>query len=1035
MKISEKAIRRGITTAMCYVLLVLLGSVAIPKIPLEFMPKLDVPFIEIHVPYEGASPVEICDKIAEPIEESVATLPGIDKIRSRCSPGYGYIGLELSSSANMDYMVMDVQEKIDVVREDLPDDVRNIMIMKYDTEQLPVIMGALTFAEDLPENNELMDRYVVRPLKTLEGVADIRIDGLAERRILVEMNEDRLTNYGVSVIQVFEALTAANMTMSAGSVDYADKTHSVRIVGEFQDLEDIRNLPVNSKVKVRDVADVHMDYVEPYFVGRFNQRRAYFMAVLKESGANTVDVCNNVKDRLDELLSKERLEGAKLLIWFDQSKEITTSLDILVKSGVAGAFLAFVVLLIFLRDLRSTLIVSAAVPMSLLSTIACMYFMGLTFNMITLSGLIVAVGMLVDNSVVILESIDLRHRQGMSPVRAAMYGAKEVGLAISVATTTTLIVFLPLIFLEQSMETVLMRQMGIVLVLSIGSSLVVSLTLIPLLASRIMKPTAGGIPRWYQALSDAFISLLRWGLNHRFLAMGAVGIVFVSSILVFIWPAPWDRQERFKKKYKFSPLIEKEAIPEALVHMVRIKVDFEQKPTLKEVDRKMADLERIFMEKKDDWGIDTVVAIVSQRMTRIMLVLPFDEQPEYTAAEVQDKAREFVKNNIHWPGVTLDVGGEGMGGGPPGMGGGATSIKVRGPDPEQVYKFAEDIRKRLLSIDNLKEIKPIERSGEEEVHVIVDRLQAKQYGFDLSQVAMAISYSIRGVPVGQLLSAETPLDIYIQVSGADEKSLAQLESMMIQNLRGEYIPLKNIASFRQVPIPDQVRRDNRLITVRIPIIPEGKDLGEVSKHIYDRLENYQLPSGYSWVLGEEFQEVKRDLMILAMAIALAMVLVFLVMTAQFESFFLPFVIMFTLPFAMIGVVFALLISGATFNILSGAGCLLLVGIVVNNAIVLVDHIHNLRNRGHSEIDSLINASRDRLRPIMMTALTTIVGLLPMALGLNDTGRMMYSPLAIAVLGGLLVSTFLTPFIIPMIYSLFDDLSSWLRTLAKAISKI
>ncbi len=1034
MKISEKAIRRGITTAMCFVLIIILGGVAIPKIPLEFMPKLDVPFVEIHVPYEGASPVEICDKIAEPIEESVATLPGIDKIRSRCSPGYGYIGLELSSSADMDYMVMDVQERIDIVRDDLPEDVRNIMIMKFDTEQFPVIMGALTFAEDRPENNQLMERYVVRPLKTLEGVADIRIEGLEERRVLVEISEDRLTNYGVSVIQVFESLAAANMTMSAGSVDYADKTHSVRIVGEFQDLEDIRDLPVNSRIKIRDVADVRLDYVEPYFVGRFNRRRAYFMAVLKESGANTVDVCWNVKDRLDELLARERLEGARLRIWFDQSQEITTSLDILVKSGVVGALLAFLVLWLFLRDFRSTLIVSAAVPMSILSTITCMYFMGLTFNMITLSGLIVAVGMLVDNSVVILEAIDLRHRQGMSPVRAAMFGAKEVGLAISVATTTTLIVFLPLIFVEKSMETVLMRQMGIVLVLSIGSSLVVSLTLIPLLASRIMKPTDGGIPRWYAAVSNGFISLLERGLNNRLLAMTAVGLIFLASLIVFFWPKPWDKQERFKD-YNFYPLIEKEAIPEALLHIVRINVEFEKKPTLQEVDRKMAELEKIFMSKREEWGVDTVAAIVSQRVTRILLVLPFDKQPKYTATEVQDQAREFVRDNIHWPGVKLDVGGESMGGGPPGMGGMTTSIKVRGPDAEQVYRFAEDIRKKLLTIDGLKDIKAIERSGEEEVHVVVDRLQAKQYGFDLSQVAMAISYSIRGVPVGQLLSAETPLDIYIQVKGADEKSLPELESMMIQNLRGEYIPLKNIAGFRQVPIPDKVRRDNRLITVRIPIIPEGKDLGEVSKRIHQKLGNYQLPSGYSWVLGEEFQEVKRDLMILAVAIILAMVLVFLVMTAQFESFFLPFVIMFTLPFAMIGVVLALLISGATFNILSGAGCLLLVGIVVNNAIVLVDHIHNLRKRGYSNHDSLINASRDRLRPIMMTALTTIVGLLPMALGLNDTGRMMYSPLAIAVLGGLLVSTFLTPFIIPMIYSMFDDVSNWFRVLGKAITKI
>jgi HAE1 family hydrophobic/amphiphilic exporter-1 len=309
---------------------------------------------------------------------------------------------------------------------------------------------------------------------------------------------------------------------------------------------------------------------------------------------------------------------------------------------------------------------------------------------------------------------------------------------------------------------------------------------------------------------------------------------------------------------------------------------------------------------------------------------------------------------------------------------------------------------------------------------MVDRDLARLYGFEVSQVAMAISYSIRGVPVGQIHSSDAPLDIYIQVEKADRKTLSQLESMMIQNLSGQYIPLKNIARFRTTPIPEQVRRDNRLITARISFEQQGKDLGDLQKRITARLQDLRLPMGYSWAVGEEFEEVKEDLMILAKAIFLAMILVFLVMTAQFESFFLPFVIMFELPFALIGVVAALIIGKSTFNVLSGAGCLLLVGVVVNNAIVLVDHVHNLRKEGMNDYDSLVQGSIDRLRPILMTALTTIVGLLPMALGFNDSSKMMYSPLALAVLGGLAFSTFLTPFVIPVIYSMSDKATGRLR---------
>jgi len=1031
MRISEFAIRRGVATTMLFALVILLGSVAIPELPLEFMPEMDAPFIEVHVPYEGASPVEICDRIAEPVEEAVATLPGIQKMRTRCRLGYAYIGIELNSEANMDYMVLDVQERIDSIKKDLPSDVRNIFIAKFDTQQMPIIMGAVTFPENDPENNQLLDRYLIRPLKTVDGVADINIEGLEERRVLVEIDQNKLTAYGVSVIQVFEALRSANMTLSAGTVRYADKEHSVRIVGEFESLAEIRRLPVNDRVKVGDVAEVKIDYVEPFFIGRINGQRAYIMMILKESGANTVQTSRAVHQRMAELLEHPRLKGVKMKVWFDQAREITTSIDILTETGVVGAALAFLVLWVFLKSIRSTLIVSAAIPMSVLTTVACMYFLGLTFNVITLSALIVGIGMLVDNSIVVLEAIDLRRRQGMSPAEASIAGAKEVGLAITVATTTTIIVFLPLIFTEQSSASILMKQMGMVLALAIGSSLFVSLTLIPLLTSRVLTSMPTEMPGWYRRLSEAFFSLLDLGLAHRGKALASVGFIFLVSVLAFSWPAPFSKSLE-KRGLTGKPLIEKEAVPKALMRLVRITVEFEHKPAIEEVGLKMRKLEKLFMEKMDQWDLDTVSTIVTPIFNRILLVLPNDRMPRYDVEQVSDMARDFIKD-INWPGVKLKIEEEGMHGGPPGMGR-STSIKVRGPDPEQVYSYARDIREMIKTVPGLKEIREIERLNEEEVHVIVDRNLARQYGFETNQVAMAVSYSIRGVPVGQLLSSEVPLDIYIQVQEADRKTLDQLESMMVQNLRGQYIPLKNIAEFKVVPIPEVVRRDNRLITVRVPVVPEGKDLSTVKKRISNRLSTLRLPTGYSWAMGEEFEEGMEDLKTLAIAIGLAMVLVFLVMTAQFESFFLPFVIMFTLPFAMIGVVLGLLISRATFNILSGAGCLLLVGIVVNNAIVLVDHVNNLRKQGYGPLESLRQASRDRFRPIMMTALTTIVGLGPMALGLNDTGRMMYSPMAIAVLGGLVVSTFLTPFVIPIIFSMSDSLVTFLKGVWQAMAK-
>ena len=1025
MKIVDSVVNRPITTYMIYAFMAVLGAVAIPKIPLEFMPQMDAPFIEIHIPYEGASPVEVCEQIAEPIEEAIAVLPGIKKVHSRCRPGYVYVGIELSPSAKMDYMVLDVQERIDAIREDLPSDLRNMMINKFDTEQIPIIMGAITFPEDRPENNDLLDRFVLRPLKTVDGVAAVNVEGLEERRVLVEMDENKLTRYGVNIIQVFDALISANSTLSAGSVSYAELKHNVRIVGEFKDVEEIKSLPVTDKVRIRDVAEVKVEYVRPFFIGRLNKDRAYILMVLKESDANVVDVSQEVKRKIGELLENPMLKGVQLKVWFDQSREILTSIDILRQNGVEGAALAFIVLLIFLKNFRATSIIAFAIPTSILITITGMYFIGLSFNIITLSSLILGVGMLVDNAIVVLEAIDLRHRGGLSAVDAAREGSKEVGLAITASTSTTIIVFLPLIFTEQTQSSILMKQFGGVLSLSITSSLVVSLTLIPLLASRFLKETAThDLPRWYVRLSSFFEWLLRLGLARRRTTVAIMTTFFIGALLIFFWPMPWTGIWTSRDLNPPDPLIEKEAVPQALIRMVRFSVKFEHKPPLAEIDARMTELEDLFMSKKDEWDLDTVAAIVSEQFTRILLVLPDDRMPKYTAKEIEEMGKALLKENINWAGITIESADDQMGG-PPGMRG-STSIKVRGPDAGQVYSFAEQIRKRLLPVPGLKEIKPIERTGEEELHVMVDRDLARQYGFETSQIAMAISYAVRGVPVGQIHFGDSPLDIFIQVRDAEHKNLAQLRSMNIQNLRGQFIPLNNFSDFKLIPIPQMIVRDNRLNTVRIPIVPKGKDLRQLSVEINQALQNFKLPMGYSWVLGEEFEDATGDLKTIGLAIILAMALVLIIMTAQFESFFLPFIIMFELPFTMIGVVLGLFLTGSTFNVLSGTGCLLLVGVVVNNAIVLVDHVNNLRKKGYSQRESLIQGSKDRLRPIMMTALTTIMGLLPMALGSNDTGRMMYSPLAIAVLGGLAASTFLTPFVIPVIYSMFDGLIVRLR---------
>jgi HAE1 family hydrophobic/amphiphilic exporter-1 len=1014
MKISEFSVRRRVTTLMVFSSLVLLGVIGLRKVPLEFMPKIDMPFINIWLPYEGASPVEISDTIVEPIEEAISTMHGIKKIRSRCHASRAEIGVELSGEAKTDYLVLEIQERIDQIRNQLPEDLGPIMIMKFDTEQMPVIFSAVGFPEEKEENNDLIERLIIRPLRTIDGIANVQVEGMEEKRIKVEVDQGRLDAYHVSVLQIYNAILTGNLNLSAGSINHLDKKHSLRIVGGLTDLDEIRKLRVTPWITVGDVATVGYEYFKQIpFYGRMNQRKAYMLLIQKEAGANTVDVCRRVNAKIGEILKEPLLKGVEIKTWFDQSEEITRSLKTLRGMGLAGGLLAFLVLLLFLWNWRSTLIVSVAIPMSLITVCALMYFLKLSFNMVTIAALMIAIGMLVDNSIVVLEAIFARMQKGVDRVQASIKGTDEVGLAITVSTTTTIIVFLPLIFMGQTETSIVMVQLGAVVAIAIAVSLLVSLTLIPLLTSRFLILHRTHYPRWYNWLSRHFLHILDWSMDHRGLALLACLILFVLSFSAFFVPG----------------LIEKEALPKEMMRMVQARIQFDRNPPLEERDEKAKVLEQLFMDNKEEWHVDTVAAIISDQVSRVHLVLEEKLPSGFTADTVKGLAKDLLAKEIVWPGVEVVFDDPSMGG-PHGGGMSRTTIKVRGDDPAQVYAFAEQIRERLKAVKVIKEIKPLERAGKQELHIEIDRELARKYRFDIAQVAMAVSYSIRGNTVGRLTTHDRQLDIYMQLEEADRKSLAQLEKMSVENLDGEFILLKNFARFRIQPIPESIRRENRRFTVRIPINPAIRDLGVVRSQVQAALVGFRLPRGYSWVMGEEYQEMIDTIYTLLQSMLLAIALVFIVMTAQFESFFLPFVVIFTFPFALIGVAFFLIMTGSTFNALSGAGCLLLVGIVVNNAIVLVDHIHNLRKQGLGERDSLMRGAQDRLRPIMMTALTTIMGLLPMALGLSDTARMMYSPLAIAVLGGLVSSTFFTPLIIPLIYSLTDDAIKFLRQLWK-----
>jgi len=1003
VKISEFSARFPIAVIMLYITLAVLGIIGIKKIPLEFMPKMDMPFINILVSYPGTSPSEICENLAEKIEEAISTMSGIDKILTRCGPGRAEIGVILGTSARTEYQVLEVRERIEQIRNQLPEDLPPILVLKFDTDQWPIIFASIGVPEKKVHHSELLEQLVIRPLKTVEGVADVQFFGMEEKRVRVEIDQELLLNYRVSILEVYATLIANNLNLSLGGIEHLGKKYSVRLVGEFKKLEELRRLRIRPDLSLGDIARIDYEYIKPPFRGRVNLNPAFMMLVQKEAGANTVAVCRRVEKKLEEILSHPQLKGAEVKVWFNQEDEITRAVNSLRNSGLMGAVLAFFVLWFFLKNFRATFIISLAIPTSILISVSIMYFLGMSFNVISLSGLVCAIGMLVDNAIVVLEAIYARRERGEERFLSAVKGADEVGLAITASTTTTMIVFLPLIFSQHKEVSVLMGQLGLVVVITIGVSLLVSLTLIPLLANIWLTQDKSQKAQWFERIENWMISRLDFSLSHRKSVISGIFLLFAFSLSLFFIPK----------------VIEKESIPKAMLHILQLNLSFDQKPGEEEIDEKLRVLEKLFFAHKEEWEVETVNALITPDFKRVSLVMKENRKRVKTVDALQEKVKELLDKEVNWPGVRLNFSTMAMGG--PDQEVSPTTIKVKGDDPEQVFYFAEQLRERLKGLKSIKLVGELEKEGERELHIEIDRELAQKYGFDPSQVAFSIAYMVRGATVGKFTTEDKQIDLYLQLEEADRRTLSQLKDMTIKNSEGKPIPLKNIARFYIKGIPDRVLRENRRFTVKIPLFPAVKDLGIVRDEAMNALRDFRLPKGYIWVMGEEYQELIDMLYDLIVSMLLAMALVYIVMTMQFESFSLPFVVMFTIPLGAIGVGLTLALTRTTFNVLSGAGVLLLVGIVVNNAIVLVSHINNLRRQGIGERESLIKGAKDRLRPIAMTSMTTVIGLLPMALGLNDTGRMVYSPLALAVMGGMIASTFFTPLVIPLIYSVLDFL--------------
>jgi len=1048
MRIVEFSLRRRVTVWMCIIALVLFGLVAFGRLPLNLMPNLSYPSLTVETQLPGAAPAEVETLLTRPIEEVVGIVGGVQRLTSASRPGLSQVTLEFGWGRKMDFAALDVRQKLDLVR--LPDGATKPLLLRFDPANDPVMRLYLTGGESLYQLRYVAEELVKKDLEPTEGVAAIKVHGGYEEEIEVRIDEGRLALLGLGIDQVNDRLLRENLNQAGGSLYESEARYLVRARNEFRDLDDIRATVVltqgGRRVTVGDVAEVSRTHKQREVISRYDGHEAVELAVYKEGDANTVQVARSVASRL-ERTRKELPEGIEIVTGADQSRFIQASVREVLSNALVGGLVAIVVLLLFLKDARSTLVVGLAIPISIVATFFLMYRTGTSLNVMSLGGLALGVGMLVDSAIVVLESIVRRREEGLEPVEAARVGASEVGQAVIASTLTTVAVFLPVVFLE-GIAAQLFRDMALTVSFSLLASLVVSLTLIPMLTAlggarrapqddaaaspgrvrrvlrfifttipslviagvgrllsvvgRVLAMVAWPVSRAFDALlgrvTAGYPRLLGWSLGHRGLVLAIVtGVVAVAVALV--------------------PRLGFDLIPPLAQGELSFRVELPEGTPLDLTDRVVSDAAAAIEGAGGVESVSTVAGGAGLSLTstgtegenvgRILVRLAPGAGSD-TEAAVTALLRERLES-VPEAAVKQERG---------------TSFSFRTPievevysqDLEELHAVAADIAGRMAGVPGL--VRASTELGNPEVQVRFRREALASLGLELSGVAQAVRTKIQGDVATRFTEGDREIDIRVRALEHGAASVADVGELIVGHSGGRPIFLTSVADIRLTEGPTEVRRIGQRRAALVWANLEGRDMAAAAADVRALLHATPLPAGITTALSGQEEEMQRSYRSLMLAMGLAVFLVYLVMASQFESFLHPFVIIFTLPLGAVGVILALAITGSSLNVVAIIGAVMLAGIVVNNAIVLVDAVNQRRRAGVAKAEALIEAGRTRLRPILMTSATTIVGLLPMAIGLGE-GAELRAPLAITVIGGLSVATLLTLVVIPVVYSLFD----------------
>lgn len=986
--LARLALKKPVTVGMLFLSMLLFGIVSSRLLPLEKFPGIDIPQMVVQIPYPDATPVEIETMITRPVEEAVATMSGIKRLRARSYDNMAEVIVEFDWDENLKAKSIEAREKIDAIRHELPDDIERIMVYKFNTNDMPIFQLRVSSDRDLSSAYDLLERNLKRPLERVAGVSKVELYGTMKRQITIRLDPKKLAMYKIDAGELEQKLQKANFSSTAGYMFNNGEKVLVNPTGEFTDINDFKTMWVSSDVRLSDVASVNYELPQRNEGRHLDRTFAVGFNIFRESGSNLVDVSNAVLDVIENAKEDPEFNGINLFIMDDTAKSVTSSLSDLLYAGLIGALLSVVVLYLFLRQLTTTLIVVLSVPFSICITLGAMYLLGYTLNILSLMGLMLAVGMLVDNAVVITESVFQERQRNTNTNEATQIGVNKVSLAVIAGTATTAIVFLPNIIGVKIDVTIFLEHVAVAICISLFASLFIAKTLIPLLTTKVRIPVVRTptIPWYIQCYSKA----LRWMLKHQRTTC-VIALLLLCSTAIPMQAVTSDDEGNNNRE------------------RIWLNYHVTQNFTLEEVEKTVDKMEAYLYSNQQRFHIKQVYTYFTAGHAVSGITL--NDNLPVSVAEIKENIRKdmpaFVRAR---PSFQWDSGN-----------GGGVRITLLGESSDTLLTLSEQIVPILAAVKGLEDVKADTGSTRDEVQIRIDREKANRFGIQVNSAANLISTALRGNNLRTFRYGDVgEVAVQVKFGSNVDSSLRELKNINIGFAQGQSITLDMIADFSVKPQLSQINRNYRQTALAIGAnLADETTTEEARERIENALANVSLPTGYKWTLDGSFSRQNEANAVMQMNMLLALCMIYVVMAALFESLILPTSVITSLLFSFTGVFWAFFITGTPMSVMGMIGMLILMGIVVNNGIVLVDRINQLINEGLSLYDAVVEGCSTRIRPILMTVATTVLGLIPLALGSTRIGGdgPPYSPMAIAIIGGLVFSTLTSLFLVPLAYVL------------------